>query len=106
MHTAETELDTAIAAHQAIPARLPLAQLHPGQQVLDIETKLIHHAIRIAAFNTAQSLARAILTTTDYTRGDDEAHWAAPRFLDCGFRGFYAAGCEFMYSMRTSCGVR
>jgi hypothetical protein len=74
VHTAETELDTAIAAHQAIPARLPLAQVHPGQQVLDTETKLIHHAIRIAAFNTAQSLARAILTDTGYTRADDEAH--------------------------------
>jgi len=74
MHTAETELDTAIAAHQAIPARLPLARVHPGQQTLDTETKLIHHAIRIAAFNTAQSLARAILTDTGYTRADDEAH--------------------------------
>ena len=74
MHTAETELYTAIAAHQAIPARLPLARVHPGQQTLDTETKLIHHAIRIAAFNTAQSLARAILTDTGYTRADDEAH--------------------------------
>src|SRR6185312_3732170 len=46
---------------------------HPGQQVLDTETKLIHHAIRIAAFNTAQSLARAIVTGTGYTRGNDEA---------------------------------
>ena len=74
VHTAETALDTALAAHQAIPARLPLAEVHPGQQVLDTETKLIHHAIRIAAFNTAQSLARAIVTGTGYTRADDEAH--------------------------------
>ena len=35
---------------------------------------MIHHAIRIAAYNTAQSLARAILTDTGYTRADDEAH--------------------------------
>ena len=42
--------------------------------MLDTETKLIHHAIRIAAFNTAQSLARAIATGTAYTRADDEAH--------------------------------
>ena len=55
VHTAETALDAALAAHQAIPARLPLSQVHPGQQVLDTETKLIHHAIRIAAFNTTQS---------------------------------------------------
>ena len=73
-HTAHAALQAALTAHQAIPARLPLAHIHPGQQVLDTETKLIHHAIRIAAFNTAQSLARAILTDTGYTRGDDEAH--------------------------------
>jgi len=74
VHTAQTALDTALAAHQAIPARLPLSQVKPGQQVLDTETKMIHHAIRIAAYNTAQSLARAILTDTSYTRADDEAH--------------------------------
>jgi len=74
VHTAQHALDTAAAAHQAIPARLPLAQVHPGQQVLDTETKLIHHALRIAAYNTAQTLARAILTATGYTRADDEAH--------------------------------
>lgn len=32
--------------------------------------------------------------------------WAAPRFPDCGFRAFYAARCEFRYSVRASCGVR
>jgi transposase len=74
VHAAEKALDAASAAHQAIPARLPLAEVNPGQQVLNTETKLIHHAIRIAAFNTAQSLARAILTGTGYTRADDEAH--------------------------------
>ena len=74
MHFAQATLDAALTAHQALPARLPLAQVHPGQQVLDTEMKLIHHAIRIAAFNTAQSLARAILTDTGYTRADDEAH--------------------------------
>jgi len=74
VHAAQAALDAALAAHQAIPARLPLAEVNPGQQVLDTETKLIHHAIRIAAFNTAQFLARAILTGTGYTRADDEAH--------------------------------
>jgi hypothetical protein len=73
-HTAQTVLDAALTAHQAIPPRLPLSQVNPGQQVLDTETKLIHHAIRIAAFNTTQSLARAILTNTSYTRAHDEAH--------------------------------
>jgi len=74
VHTAEHALKTALDAHRAIPARLPLSQVNPGQQVLDTETKLIYHAIRIAAFNTAQSLARAIVTATGYTRADDEAH--------------------------------
>jgi hypothetical protein len=74
VHAAQATLDAAVAAHQAIPARVPLAEVNPGQQVLDTETKLIHHAIRIAAYNTAQSLARAIVTNTGYTRADDEAH--------------------------------
>ena len=74
VHTAHTALDTALAAHRAIPARLPLAEVNPGQQVLDAETKLIHHAIRIAAYNTAQTLARAIVTDTGYARANDEAH--------------------------------
>ena len=74
VHTAQATLDAALSAHQAIPARLPLAQVNPGQQVLDTETKLIHHAIRIAAYNTTRSLARAILTDTGYARADDEAH--------------------------------
>ena len=74
VHAAEAALDAATETHRAIPARLPLSQVHPGQQVLDTETKLIHHAIRIAAFNTAQSLTRAITTDTGYARADDEAH--------------------------------
>jgi Transposase protein len=74
VHAAEATLDAALAAHQAIPARLPLAEVNPGQQVLDTETKLIHHAIRIAAYNTTRSLARAIVTDTGYARADDEAH--------------------------------
>lgn len=74
VHTAQTALDAALAAHQAIPARLPLAEVNPGQQVLDTETKLIHHAIRIAAYNTARSLARAIVNATGFVRADDEAH--------------------------------
>jgi hypothetical protein len=74
MHTAQTTLNTALATHKAIPARVPLTEVNPGQQVLNTETKLIHHAIRIAAYNTTRSLARAIITDTGYTRADDEAH--------------------------------
>ncbi|GJF14815.1 hypothetical protein NGTWS1803_28400 [Mycolicibacterium cyprinidarum] len=74
VHATQSTLNAALAAHKQIPARLPLAEVNPGQQVLDTETKLIHHAIRIAAYNTAQTLARAIATDTGYTRADDEAH--------------------------------
>jgi hypothetical protein len=74
LRAAETNLDTAQAAHRAIPARLPLAQVNPGQQVLDIQTKLISHAIRIAAFSTATALARAIRVHTGYARANHEAH--------------------------------
>jgi hypothetical protein len=74
LRVAETVLDTAQAAHRAIPARLPLGQVNPGQQVLDVQTKLITHAIRIAAFNTATTLARAIRVHTGYARANHEAH--------------------------------
>ncbi len=74
LRAAESDLDTAQGAHRAVPARLPLAQVNPGQQVLDIQTKLISHAIRIAAFNTATALARDIRVHTGYARANHEAH--------------------------------
>jgi transposase len=74
LRAAEADLDTAQETHRAIPARLPLGQVNPGQQVLDTQTKLITHAIRIAAFNTATTLARAIRVHTGYARANDEAH--------------------------------
>jgi hypothetical protein len=74
LRVAEADLDTAQETHRAIPARLPLGQVNPGQQVLDTQTKLITHAIRIAAFNTATTLARAIRIHTSYARANDEAH--------------------------------
>jgi hypothetical protein len=74
LRAAESNLDTAQGAHRAIPARLPLGQVNPGQQVLDIQTKLISHAIRIAAFNTATALARDVRVHTGYARANHEAH--------------------------------
>ena len=71
---AETELAKAQQAHRVIPARLPLRLVNPGQQVLDTQTKLITHAIRMAAFNTATALSRAIRVHTSYARADQEAH--------------------------------
>jgi len=74
LRAAESKLDAAQHAHRAVPARLPLDQVNPGQQVLDIQTKLISHAIRIAAFNTATALARDIRVHTGYARANHEAH--------------------------------
>jgi hypothetical protein len=71
---AESDLNGAQETHRQVQARLPLAQVNPGQQVLDVQTKLITHAIRIAAFNTATALARAIRVHTGYARAGDEAH--------------------------------
>jgi hypothetical protein len=56
------------------PEPWPLGEINPGQQVLDIQTKLITHAIRIAAFNTATTLARAVRVHTSYARASHEAH--------------------------------
>jgi transposase len=74
LRAAEADLDTAQETHRGVPARLPLGQVAPGQQVLDIQTKLITHAIRIAAFNTATTLARAVRVHTGYARANQEAH--------------------------------
>ena len=74
LHEADAALNTAEAKHQATPARLPLRQVNPGQQVLDTDTKLLTHAIRIAAFNTATTLARELRVHTRYARANHEAH--------------------------------
>lgn len=74
VHTAQADLDTAITTHQATPTRLPLSKVNPDQHVLDTETKLITHAIRMAAYNTMTALARTIKTGTGYARADHEAH--------------------------------
>jgi len=74
LRAAESDLNGAQETHRQVQARLPLAQVNPGQQVLDVQTKLITHAIRIAAFNTATTLARAIRVHTGYARANHEAH--------------------------------
>ncbi|MCU6480085.1 putative transposase [Arthrobacter sp. A2-55] len=71
---AENALIAAEKTHKAIPAKLRLGDPNPGQQVLDTETKLIHHGIRMAAYNTAMSIAREIRTNTGYRRATQEAH--------------------------------
>ena len=71
---AENALVAAEKAHKGIPAKLRLGELNPGQQVLDTEVKLIHTGIRMAAYNTAMTIAREIRTNTGYRRASQEAH--------------------------------
>ena len=74
VRAARAELDTATAKHRQTPTRLPLGQVRPGQQVLDTETKLLTHAIRMTAFNTQTHLARTVTTSTSFAKAGNEAH--------------------------------
>jgi hypothetical protein len=64
-----------LAAAKAISAttatHLPLGQVRPGSRLLETETKLLTHAIRMSAYNAESALAR--LLRPHYARGDDEA---------------------------------
>lgn len=65
---AENALAAAEKIHQGIPAKIPLGDLNPGQHVLDTEVKMIHTSIRMAAYNTAMTIAREIRTNIGYRR--------------------------------------
>jgi transposase len=69
---ARRDLQTAQAAARAIPAKIPLSEHNPAMVKLDTETKLITHAIRMAACNTETILARAL--NGHYARARDEAY--------------------------------
>ncbi len=69
---ARQELEAAQAASKATPAKVPLGEHNPGQVRLETETKLITHAIRMAACNAETILARAL--HGHYARAGDEAY--------------------------------
>jgi hypothetical protein len=69
---ARQRLEDAQAAAKAIPAKIPLSEHNPDMVRLDTETKLITHAIRMAAYNAETILARAL--NGAYARADDEAY--------------------------------
>jgi len=69
---ARHDLAAARTAAKAIPAKIPLAEHHPDMVKLDTETKLITHAIRMAACNAETILARAL--NGRYARAGDEAY--------------------------------
>jgi len=68
---ARARLQAARADIKATPAKIPLSQHNPGQVRLDTETKLITHAVRMAACNAETILARALHGS--YARAADEA---------------------------------
>jgi transposase len=72
IEAAHQQLDAARAAHTATPTRIRLGDLAPDMVVLDTETKLITHAVRMAAYNTETALASAL--HGHYARADDEAY--------------------------------
>jgi hypothetical protein len=71
VETAHTRLDQALADRADTPARVPLATIRPNARLLDEETKLITHAIRMSAYNAETTLAR--LLREHYPRATDEA---------------------------------
>ena len=71
VETARRRLQAAQDAAKAVPVKIPLAEHNPKMVRLDTETKLITHAVRMAAFNTEVMLARAL--HRHYARARDEA---------------------------------
>ncbi len=59
-------------AGAAIPARIPLGDLHPDAVLAEPERKRITDVIRMATYNANSALARAL--GPHYARADDEAH--------------------------------
>ena len=78
---AAEDLATAATEHALTPTRVALGELSPDQQVLNVETKLLTHAVKIAAFNTTTTIARAIRLHTSYARANDEAVTLARKVL-------------------------
>jgi hypothetical protein len=72
VEAARRKLQTAQATAKATPAKIPLSQHNPDMVRLETETKLITHAIRMAACNAETALARAL--NGHYSRADDEAY--------------------------------
>ena len=69
---ARRDLQAAQAAARAVPAKIPLSEHNPDMVKPGTETKLITHAIRMAACNTETILARTL--NGRYARAGDEAY--------------------------------
>jgi transposase len=72
VEAAYRELEEADKAAGVTPSRVPLGTLAPDMMRLEAEVKQITHAIRMTAFNTETTLARAL--DGRYARAGDEAY--------------------------------
>jgi transposase-like protein len=72
VEAARRSLQAAQAKAKATPAKIPLREHNPDLVRLEAQAKLITHAIKMAAFNTETSLARAL--NGSYARAGDEAY--------------------------------
>ncbi len=61
---AASDLAAAKETSRETPSHLPLGQVRPGSRLLETETKLLTHAIRMSAYNTESALARLLPRTT------------------------------------------
>ncbi|WP_186526396.1 putative transposase [Leekyejoonella antrihumi] len=57
---ARDRYEDAKADRRETPTHVPLREVRPGARVLDEETKLVTHAIRMSAFNAESTLARML----------------------------------------------
>ena len=69
---ARRKLQEAQAAARQVPAKIQLREHNPDMVRLEAETKLITHAVKMAAFNAETALARAL--NGRYARAADEAY--------------------------------
>ena len=72
LRTARADLAAAQKTARALPARVPLGDIHPDAVLVDPERKRITDVIRMATYNAESALARAL--GPHYARADDEAH--------------------------------
>lgn len=77
----ELELQAAQAAYQLLPARLPLGEVNPEQQVLETEVKQLLHGLRMSAYNIMMMLVAEIRTNTGYKAARTKAHNLVRQFL-------------------------
>lgn len=68
---AQAEVERLRGVARAIVAKVPLGEVRPNAQRIDVERKRIMDAIRMATYNAESALARMI--SPHYARAEDEA---------------------------------